>query len=194
MAISKVAVLVFGLAGLAAGAEDGFRCMPYRDYQSRLEYCSDPLYWSHYSITPETNLTLGKLDHEAFELYAQVRDRIFWNHSDLDIEDRVDVYDCLGYAMRFACHSKIQRCTTTSDGGSKSKDLCKGVCSVFKSRCEYNGRNLLKEAFNGTEYEDSFECEDLPADECSFAMPKRAGGSGVILTLAAALAMALAWR
>jgi len=143
---------------------------------SELDYCADPLYWSHYKI--RKGLDLRKAQEQAQADYVALREGIWYNEellSDTNT-DKAKLVDCMGMAQRIACHTNIPRCSSGED-----TKLCSGLCEIFHKRCTVGSVNFLQ---RGMENSYLGECSALNTDDdhCSSA------GRGAFLSAVAVIA------
>ena len=162
-------------------------CEEYADYYSGLDYCSDPLYWSHYKVS--TNVTFTAAEAVAKAEYESIRDGIYYNTelAEFTKVDRWRLADCMGMAHRVACHRAIPRCSHGED-----RTLCKGMCKTFHDRCTVDGVDFIVKGMGKTY--DLYTCEGLNDHACSPASrgARLAGVAvGAIVLAASALVAAL---
>lgn len=166
-------------------------CTPveYKNYFRSLDFCADPLFWSHYSIPNSVNSDIDYWQRVSKSAYDLVRDGIYLNESLLKATgvDRIQLKDCIGMAQRVSCHMYMPKCR-----GSTERKVCRGLCEDFHSRCTVDGvivKNInLIQAGIGQSYP-LYECDALTTDaeECS-AAPRRTvstsvGASSLVLAL-----------
>ena len=142
----------------------------YKEYYPLLEYCADPLFWSHYKICTATTAqsaaataqNIQSAEEEAFNHYQLILDNIYMN---IPLQkahgvSQSDLIDCLGVAQRVACHTSLPRCR-----GGHNMAICKGLCDRFQSRCTVNGKNFIELVFNKSY--PYYDCSTTSTDRCS---------------------------
>lgn len=161
----------------------GDECVEYHDYLSDLDYCADPLYWSHYKIRKDIDLVAAQA--KALEDYVALRDGIWYNDELLTDTNtpRARLADCLGMAQRIVCHRNIPRCSSGED-----TKLCNGLCKLFHQRCTIDNVNFLQRGMEDSAYLAECDSENTDDDHCSSA------GRGAVMSafaVAAAVVSAL---
>lgn len=158
-----------------SSAPTGGHCVQFSDIIYELDFCFDPIYWSHYDISSSLNLTDAQIS--AFQEYVTIRDGVYFNNTLLANTGahRREVADCLGFSVRYMCHKYIPRCS-----GSKNRKLCSGLCKEFNDRCTIGGVNLLEARFGSSQY----SCSGLAHNDCSAGIGLFSNLS-VLLTLTA---------
>jgi len=179
MVLRQMLALCALVACVVPAAADEPVCQEYKQYLQDLDYCADPLYWSHYKIRSDADLAAAQVT--ARTEYELIRDAIYWNTELLAFTkiERSRLADCIGFAQRIACHRAVPRCS-----GGESQTLCKSMCQTFHDRCTVDGVDFVQRGM-GKSY-DLYTCDGLAEDHCS------AGARGATLAAAVVASLVLA--
>ena len=162
-------ILLFFLSLCVPRPSSGESCIRYKRYFDELSYCSDPLYWSRYSLSTAILRNLTRMENMSMSDYGIIRDKVY-NNTELLHDTGVNqkhLNDCLGMAQRIACHRNLPRCF---EGGSRP--LCRSLCNEFHRRCTVDGYNFITRNPALGETYDLFTCDGLATQHCSRGSPR----------------------